>query len=162
MFSLRPVKRLSAQALFQYFAGHSAVVDHQNFQTVENLRAGWMRPASSTELSREVERAFWAQSALAPDSPIHHFGDLMSDRQAEAGSAVLSRRGSVGLSKRVEDRGNRLWADFNARVRDFEVKCDSLVCLFLDGKFESDLEAATFDPGEVQHVADNRQQVIGR
>src|SRR6266542_4092188 len=52
---------------------------------------------------REIERRALAGLGFHPDPPAVHLDDALGDRQAEAGSALLSRDRAVGLLELLED-----------------------------------------------------------
>src|SRR6266498_3106082 len=54
---------------------------------------------------REKERRALAGLGFHPDPPAVHLDDALGDRQAEAGSALLSRNRAVGLLELLEDLG---------------------------------------------------------
>ena len=88
-----------------------------------------VRPAESAarrahpEPDREVERAADARLALDPDLAAHQLDQPAADRQAQAGAAVLARRGHVGLGERLEQlrRLLRRHADAGVAHRELEL-----------------------------------------
>jgi len=56
---------------------------------------------------------------------LHQFHQLFADREAEAGSAVLSSRRTVLLGERLKDRCTALRSDADARIDDIEPEVDT-------------------------------------
>src|SRR5205085_9666039 len=60
-----------------------------------------LRSIGARQVQRE--RASGSRRADEPDLAAEQLGQLAADRKAEAGAAVLPRRGAVGLLERLED-----------------------------------------------------------
>ena len=76
------------------------------------------------EAGGEPERGAGAERGFDVDLAAHHFHQLLADREAQAGAAVLARGRAVGLRELVEDPRLRLRADAGAGVADLEAQRD--------------------------------------
>ncbi len=89
------------------------VVHDEHAQPLEARRARRLRrfgqPWRHREAGGEMELAASTDLALDPDSPAHQLDELRGDREPEAGAAVSSRRGGVGL-----DEGPKICHCFSA------------------------------------------------
>ena len=60
--------------------------------------------------------------ALHPDRTAHQLGQAAHDRQAQAGAAVLAGHRTVGLAEGLEQMGQPVGRNADARVRDRELQ----------------------------------------
>ena len=65
--------------------------------------------------------------AFDPDAAPHHPDELRHDGEAEPGSPVLARCGSVGLREGFEDQAHLLCRDADPRVRDGHAEDEGIV-----------------------------------
>ena len=75
-------------------------------------RHSWRGPKD--EAGGDVKSAAGADLALDPDLAAHHTGQLLSDRQAQAGAAILPRRRAVRLNKGLKHRRQLVGRDADA------------------------------------------------
>src|SRR5215831_2245082 len=102
------------------------------------------------ELRGEMERASLAGLAVDPDPALHHGHEARADRQAQSGAPVDSRRGSIRLLERGEDRRLLVGVDADSSVADQEV-APSLQAL---AKLPFDLNLHPAAVAELYSVAD--------
>ena len=93
-------------------------------------------------------------STFQPDATAHHLDKLICDRQTEPGSAELSSRRTVDLSKRVKDRFRRFRRNSNAGIADLKVQCDRRICLRGDCDLNDDFTLL----GKLDGVSDEVRQ----
>ena len=79
-----------------------------------------------SERDLEAERAAATELAVGFDGSAHQLRELKRDRQAETGAAELAGCGCVGLSERVEQRGDPVRRDPDARIANLEAHRDGL------------------------------------
>ena len=122
-----------AQRLLQDLARGGVVVhdEHAELRQFLGNDSSRARGRADAEPDREVERAADARFAFEPDAPAHQLDQPAADRQAQAGAAVLARRGHVGLRERLEQFRRLL-----ARHADAGVAHGELELHFLAGAFE--------------------------
>src|SRR6266498_2559905 len=76
---------------------------------------------------REIERRALARLGFHPDPPAVHLDNLLGDRQAEAGSALLARDRAVGLLELLKNLGLIGYGNTGTRVayrnREGPIRC---------------------------------------
>src|ERR1019366_6404412 len=86
-----------------------------------------------------MERAPLAQLALRPDLAVHKFDEMSTDSETEPGAAVVARRGTIGLHKRLKDRLELVRRNANASILDGDMKNERLVRAAFDAHADDDL-----------------------
>src|SRR5580698_8724216 len=100
------------------------IIDYQHWNPDQRLFLGrrWRCLASDSQTDCEVEGAPLAGLALYPDLSSHRLHQPRGDGQTQTGSPESSRRGAIGLRKRLEDELLFFRRDANAGVTHDEVQ----------------------------------------
>ena len=109
-----------AQRLLQDLARGGIVVHDQHAKLRQLLGNDFARAVGCSPTPSQtvkVERAADARFAFEPDAPAHQLDQPAADGEAQAGAAVLARRGHVGLRERLEQFRRLLRASCRCRCR---------------------------------------------
>ena len=98
----------------------------------------------------KIERGADARLAFEPDAPAHQLDQPAADGEAQAGAAVLARRGHVGLRERLEQLRRLLLRHADAGVAHGELELHLLAGAFEQLDLQPDLAAL----GELDGVVD--------
>jgi hypothetical protein len=90
------------------------------------------------ERQADAEHGALAGPAADLDRSVHALGELLADRQAQAGAAVLARNRRVGLDERLVDMGDLVFAHADSRILDLEQQVGALFVAALEGDAHDD------------------------
>ena len=126
---------------------------------------------SDAEPCREVELAAHARFALRPDGAFHHLHQAFAYGEPEAGAAVFSGGGRVGLRKRLKEARALLRRHADPTVANRELQLDAVLKLFLDrhdqhylaviGELDRVVDQVDEDLTETQRITHQVRRNIG-
>ena len=129
------------QQAAQQQARRLVVVHHQDALALKVVaqQLGHHLALALAQPRREPEGAALAVHAVHAHFAAHEVCDLLGDGQAQAGAAVLTRGGGIGLLEALEQLGHLLWRQADTGVGHGAPNQDVVVGLLLDGHRNRDL-----------------------